>query len=267
MKFIFLFIILFIFLVDSSAINETLEQLSPLDLNTIAISDTIAYVDSIVTLHIDVDNCEEFVAFQVDLILPDGLDFIEDSEQLTSRAQDHLIQANYVGEDTLRIISFSMNSLPFNGDSGAVAYIEFHVNLDEGLYPLILENGLLANVNSENILDEMINGQLEVLPVTSSYQENIVPLKFTVSKNYPNPFNPTTKIDYALPTESDVVLSIYNIKGQLVKKIKQKDQPAGYHHFYWHGKDNSTKSVASGVYFYRIKAGKHQKTKKMLLLK
>jgi len=267
MKFIFLFIILFIFLVDSSAINETLEQLSPLDLNTIAISDTIAYVDSIVTLQIDVDNCEEFVAFQVDLILPDGLDFIEDSEQLTSRAQDHLIQANYVGEDTLRIISFSMNSLPFNGDSGAVAYIEFHVNLDEGLYPLILENGLLANVNSENILDEMINGQLEVLPVTSSYQENIVPLKFTVSKNYPNPFNPTTKIDYALPTESDVVLSIYNIKGQLVKRIKHENQPAGYHQIVWQGRNDNNRRVASGVYFYRLKAGKHQKIKKMLLLK
>lgn len=50
-------------------------------------------------------------------------------------------------------------------------------------------------------------------------------------------------------------------------KIKVEDQPAGYHYLYWHGKDNTNKTVASGVYLYQIKAGKHVKSRKMLLLK
>lgn len=252
----------FIALVFSEEIKEL-----PVDVNTIAIANAQSYPDSIVQLELDIENYEEFVAFQIDLLLPDGLDYIEDSEQLTSRAQDHLIQVDYIGDDSLRIISFSMNSMPFLGNSGAVATIEFYVNLDEGLYELVLENGLLADINSNNILDEMINGSLEVLPITKKNNENISSPKFILTNNIPNPFNPSTRIDYALPADSDVELSIYNIKGKLVKRIKQKDLPAGYQHIYWYGRDSNNKRVASGVYFYRLKAGKHQKTKKMLLMK
>ena len=106
------------------------------------------------------------------------------------------------------------------------------------------------------------------LPETGGVYQHQIPVTEYQLSNYPNPFNPTTKIDYALPAESDVILSIYNIRGQLVKKIKQNDQPAGYHHVYWHGKDNNSKSVASGVYFYRITAeAEYENVRKMVLLR
>ena len=263
-------IFLFIILTKIFAIRETSDLLAKLDLNTIAICDAQAFVDSNVTLQTDVENYEEFVAFQIDLILPDSLDYIENTAQLTDRGQDHIIQVSYIGADTLRIISFSMNMLPFLGNSGTVAELEFEVNLDEGFYPLILINGLLANINSENILDEMINGQLEVLALTHILSENIVPRKFSLSQNYPNPFNPSTTITFSLNTENteDTEIIIYNIKGQKVKTLVKGKLKKGEWKTTWNGKDGNNKPVASGIYFYKLKVGnKSLETKKCLLLK
>src|SRR5690606_25016909 len=121
MKLILSVVILYACLSNIAAINGTSEHLENLEFNILSIGDAQSYVDSIVTLHINVDNWEEFVAFQVDLILPLGLDYIDGSERLTGRAQDHLTQASYVGESTLRVISFSLDSLPYNGSSGTIA--------------------------------------------------------------------------------------------------------------------------------------------------
>ncbi|MFH1891309.1 MAG: FlgD immunoglobulin-like domain containing protein [Candidatus Zixiibacteriota bacterium] len=85
--------------------------------------------------------------------------------------------------------------------------------------------------------------------------------------NHPNPFNPTTHISFSLPTDSYVKLAIYNIMGQRVSTLVDDYKQAGYHTVTWSGRNDSGASVASGVYFYRILAGDHSETKKMLLMK
>lgn len=92
------------------------------------------------------------------------------------------------------------------------------------------------------------------------------PSKVSLS-NYPNPFNPTTTISYSLPQEGKVSLKIYNVKGQLVKQLIDGSQPEGYYEVVWNGKDNAGRSVASGIYYYRINACGKTINKKMLLLK
>ena len=84
---------------------------------------------------------------------------------------------------------------------------------------------------------------------------------------YPNPFNPTTTIAFELSQDSKVIISIYNIKGQKVKTLTNKPYTKGAHSVIWNGKDKTGKSVSSGVYFYKITAGKNAVVKKMLLLK
>ncbi|MCK4795745.1 MAG: T9SS type A sorting domain-containing protein, partial [Spirochaetes bacterium] len=84
---------------------------------------------------------------------------------------------------------------------------------------------------------------------------------------YPNPFNPTTTISYALQEAGDVSLQIFNIKGQLVKTLVDEKRETGNHSVVWAGKDNNDRKVASGVYFYRINAGEFTDMKKMLLIK
>jgi hypothetical protein len=95
----------------------------------------------------------------------------------------------------------------------------------------------------------------------------VVPESFGLSQNYPNPFNPTTDIDFALPEASNVELSVYNILGQKVITLVNKQMDAGNHKVTWAGVDESGSTVASGVYFYRINAGSFTEVKKMTLLK
>jgi hypothetical protein len=94
-----------------------------------------------------------------------------------------------------------------------------------------------------------------------------IPTEFNLSQNYPNPFNPTTNIRYSLPEASYVSLKIYNMLGQEVKTLFNGDKAAGIHEITWNGDDNFGSKVSSGAYVYRIVAGKHSITKKMLLLK
>jgi hypothetical protein len=90
--------------------------------------------------------------------------------------------------------------------------------------------------------------------------ERIIPQKFAVYANYPNPFNPSTFIRYDLPQAVHVTLDVYNILGQHVERLVDEVQPAGAHVF----KFDASK-LSSGVYYYRITAGSFSKVHKMIL--
>ena len=80
-------------------------------------------------------------------------------------------------------------------------------------------------------------------------------------------FYPTTTIKYYLPKDNFVNLSIYNVKGQKIKKLVNEIKSKGNNSVVWNGKDDSNNSVSSGVYFYRIKTDNVSTTQKILLLK
>ena len=90
---------------------------------------------------------------------------------------------------------------------------------------------------------------------------------YRLAQNYPNPFNPNTTIIYQIPVAGHVDLRIYDVKGGLVRTLVDTPKGAGLHVTDWNGKDNMGRSVASGIYFYRIKSGDFVQTKKMVLLK
>jgi hypothetical protein len=94
-----------------------------------------------------------------------------------------------------------------------------------------------------------------------------LPLKYTLEQNYPNPFNPTTTISYAIPEAAEVRLSLYNVLGQQIVTLVDEQQPAGTYTVQWDGHTGLGGPASSGVYFYRLEAGDHVITKKMLLLK
>ncbi len=94
-----------------------------------------------------------------------------------------------------------------------------------------------------------------------------IPKGFSLEQNYPNPFNPSTTIRYSLPAESRVRLNIYNLRGQLVKRLVDRVQQGGAHSIFWNGRDGEEKEVGSGIYIYRIDDGRNRLSRKMLLLK
>jgi hypothetical protein len=100
-----------------------------------------------------------------------------------------------------------------------------------------------------------------------SHNSNQLPKEFELGQNHPNPFNPFTVIEFALPTASQVTVDIYNVLGQKVKTLVNEEMSAGYYSATWDGSTDNGQSAASGIYFYKIEAGKFQNTKKLMLLK
>jgi hypothetical protein len=94
-----------------------------------------------------------------------------------------------------------------------------------------------------------------------------LPKSFGIAQNFPNPFNATTTIRYSLPNQANVRLEIFNILGQKVKTLVNEPQEAGYKQVLWDGKNDQGDNVSSGVYFYRINAGRYHNVMKMSLLK
>jgi len=88
-----------------------------------------------------------------------------------------------------------------------------------------------------------------------------------LNNNYPNPFNPETTISYSVKDREPVTIGIYNIKGQLVKTLLKGVQEPGNHTIVWNGTDDNGRSVSSGVYYYKMQAGKYSSTKKMIMMK
>jgi hypothetical protein len=98
-----------------------------------------------------------------------------------------------------------------------------------------------------------------------------LPEDFALAQNFPNPFNPETTIEYAIPVKVSgkvrVTLRIYNLLGQPVRTLVDEEKSPGRYHVVWDGKNEAGAQVASGVYFYTIAAGNFKATKKMAILK
>ncbi len=81
-----------------------------------------------------------------------------------------------------------------------------------------------------------------------------LPEKCILMQNYPNPFNPTTNVEFSLPTDSRVLLTIYDLTGRKVKSLVNRNLPAGWHAVQWDGTNDAGQPVASGVYLYHLQA-------------
>ena len=93
------------------------------------------------------------------------------------------------------------------------------------------------------------------------------PNDYALDQNYPNPFNPTTVVAFSLPEAQSVKLDIFNVNGQLVNTLFDDRLEAGHHQVEWDSRNKSGNPVASGIYFYRVKAGDYTNTKKMVLIR
>lgn len=106
-------------------------------------------------------------------------------------------------------------------------------------------------------------------PVTTSIQgqSNAVPASFNLEQNYPNPFNPSTNIRFQLQNPARVSLRIYDNLGRHVRTLVDRRIAAGEHQTTWDGKDDASRPVSSGAYFYRLRVDQIERAKSMLLVK
>ncbi len=141
-------------------------------------------------------------------------------------------------------------------------------------------HGTTTKVNTYSYSDKLQNAgefyyRLKQIDFNGSYKysevvqaTSIAPKSFSLSQNYPNPFNPSTVINYDLPTASKVVLKVYDILGNEVSTLVNKEEAAGSYKIVFNAMSSSNhKQLSSGVYFYKIEAGNFSAIKKMMLIK
>jgi len=129
---------------------------------------------------------------------------------------------------------------------------------EAGTFPYFCRPHELANMK----------GTITVQLTTAVFDEvDAVPDQYFLSQNFPNPFNPSTTIQFGLEASGYTTITIYNLIGQPVADALDEYRDAGLHQVYWDGIDNSGTQVPSGIYFYRLQSGEFKQTRKMVLLK
>jgi hypothetical protein len=153
------------------------------------------------------------------------------------------------------------------GDSGMPNNYQFFdkkVEIGKTYFYYIEDIDIVGERDSSDIIQITVTAQPR--------KQAVIPAKFALLQNYPNPFNPETWIPYWLPKDAHVTVIIYNADGQVVRVLNLGAKQAGEYVIrtkaaYWNGRDNLGEKVASGVYFYTLKAGEFSATRKMLIVK
>jgi hypothetical protein len=124
----------------------------------------------------------------------------------------------------------------------------------------------VTNINDSSV-SVLLNGTDILVAAEDETSVGLVPATSHLGQNYPNPFNPATSIAFSLASRSRVVIAVYNVIGQQVGQLADREFEAGDHTIGWDGRDETGQLLPTGVYLYRLQAGDFVATRKMLLLK
>lgn len=188
--------------------------------------------------------------------------------------KDQIVKINLSTGDTTRIgrTGYNVNTIDFAFDESNQFYgIKGSGTLVSDLFRINQTTGTGTMVGSVGLKD--LTGLSYSSGVTSLQDEAIrVPITYSLDQNYPNPFNPSTQIKFALPVNSSVRITVYNLLGEVVRELVNTDMNSGIHTVQWNSEDISGRKVSSGIYFYELNAegvnGKQfNQVRKMILMK
>ena len=174
--------------------------------------------------------------------------------------KDMVFGKNLVSKYNVRdgVLEISFANAEELNDKGTLLFVEFEVRkTSTSTIPLMLSETYL----NEGLNIRKVDGWLKFIPETTA-----------LLNNFPNPFNPDTWLPYQLNESASVVIRIYNVSGQLVRIFDIGYRQPGFYidktdAAYWDGRNESGERVASGVYFYRLEAGKFSAVRKMTIIK
>jgi hypothetical protein len=157
---------------------------------------------------------------------------------------------------------------------------EYPINIHASAYPVTLAWKMKETNTHTYILRNGINSKqtlggegtmVVTAPSTSitllASDQNVMPIEFALGKNYPNPFNPTTKFVVAVPKTANVEIVVFDLLGRKVRTLLAGETAAGYHTVEWNGLADDSSPVASGIYFVRMISGTFNETTKIMLMK
>lgn len=164
---------------------------------------------------------------------------------------------------------YTLDVTPGNDNNVIVASLLADLSSLSGKTAVVFASGFLTpsvnqNGSSFGIFAVLANGTVVQFGTLTGIKtsEYSAPVNFDLKQNFPNPFNPSTKIEFALPSDQTVTLKVFNMLGQEVAILINKEMNAGNHNINF-----NAYNLSSGVYLYQLKAGNYIQTKKMTILK
>jgi tetratricopeptide (TPR) repeat protein len=179
-------------------------------------------------------------------------------------------EQKFSGSDLAENALFTKWQIYFDGlqdlKNAATAMQQFETAFPESYLLALMKiaSGEWTPEMEKQFLETLQKQQPENDPAATSAE---LPKEFASPGNYPNPFNPETEIQYALPEAGKVSIKIYDIQGREVQTLVETSQPAGVHTIKWNGQDQNGLNVASGMYFYRILYNGKILNKKMMIIR
>ena len=162
------------------------------------------------------------------------------------------------------------------GNLTNLTILSLHTNQLSGIIPdeICNQGDSSPNLSNNQLCPpypSCIEDYVYIQDTTNCEQVSIIDATFPITYNlhnaYPNPFNPVTTLQYDLPEDANVNITIYDMMGRIVKNLVSSQQNAGYKSIQWNATNNIGQPVSAGLYLYTIQAGKFRQTKKMVLLK
>jgi hypothetical protein len=239
--------------------------------------------DGIVTVPLLINHDQDLVAMDIPLEYSEGVTLTDVT--FADRVQYFDAKLSSIDAEHNRVMIGLVNmvyeqkpalSKAVVGDDATVATLKFRIDdlslTEFEINPFVSEN---PSHELNLVYNDYSSGVPEVKTISPEFEGGTIswrvgpaiPDKFALDQNVPNPFNPDTKISYALPEAGFVNVEIYNILGQKVKTLVNEYQDAGSYSVTWNGDDEYGSTVASGVYFYRFNSGQYKDIKKMVLMK
>ena len=163
---------------------------------------------------------------------------------------------NYMGSQSFEAFEINQNS--------TANYVDFVLPSSDSWYAVFSNEGKLTMTEELHVNIELYQNVPSDIP--EDELKKLYP-QLTLYPNYPNPFNPETHITYYLSDAGETELTIYNVTGQKVRNLVKGFQTDGEHSIIWNGTDDNGNSVSSGIYFYKLKSGDIEISKKMLMMK
>ena len=217
------------------------------------------------TLEVQLSNSEEIYGVQFSLRTSSDI-VLGKLERDFRTTEEHWLVASYKPNDSVvNVIIISMQGTCLPNGNGAVAKISFTTEKPNEISSASFANVMITNKNADS-LGVAINN-LDWSNKSVFIANNNESKSFAFGQNFPNPFNPTTKITYRLNKPAQVRLSVYDITGREVNRLVDRYQSVGDYNISWNSNDDNGQKMASGMYFARLNVDNENVSRKMVMTK
>ena len=172
---------------ESRGLQELSVEADIYSVNEIYVGNNSGNLGSNILIPVSINNMDSFTSFQLDISIPSGVEYVQNSVALLGREEDHSISASVINSNTLRVISYSPNNLNFNSTSGEVFSFSLLPVSNSGYHPLDISNSIISNLDLGDVISDVYSGYITInaplLNINSTLDFGRVPLSISTDKN------------------------------------------------------------------------------------